>query len=409
MKNHEFLLSLRDKWLQQVLDSLTKDEDTRREFTDQLDDFFDLLVKAVENEDPGWLKPLIIEWVQSRTEADIDEKTSLHPIMSAIASQTQKVINAELESKDAVRVMESLMPVITYCYEEISFNESLLQMNKLSSELDMAKLELERIDKSKSDFISVAAHELKTPLTLIEGYASMLREKYTQGEQDQSSVALLKGIDIGTRRLGEIVSDMIDVSLIDNELLALNFQPTWINRLLDLLKKELSDSISERKQTLLIHKFEGTDEMTYADSERLYQVFYNVLTNAIKYTPDGGKITVDGRKLAGFIEVLISDTGIGVNSENKDKIFEKFGVLGNAALHSSGKLKFKGGGPGLGLPIVKGILEAHGGAIWVESEGHDEINYHGSTFHILIPVRDEPPDEKLIKAFPINPDGIEGK
>jgi signal transduction histidine kinase len=95
----------------------------------------------------------------------------------------------------------------------------------------------------------------------------------------------------------------------------------------------------------------------------------------------------------------VADTGIGIDPQDHARVFEKFGRLGNTALHSSGKTKFKGGGPGLGLPITKGILEAHGGAIWVESEGYDELQYPGATFRILIPLRSEPPDEKIARLF----------
>ena len=129
------------------------------------------------------------------------------------------------------------------------------------------------------------------------------------------------------------------------------------------------------------------------------QAIQNVISNAIKYTPDGGKITIDGRTLPGFIEVIVADTGIGISTENQSLIFEKFGQLGRVELHSSGKTKFKGGGPGLGLPIARGILEAHGGSIWVESDGHDEIKCPGSTFHILVPARTDTPDAEMKKLF----------
>jgi signal transduction histidine kinase len=139
--------------------------------------------------------------------------------------------------------------------------------------------------------------------------------------------------------------------------------------------------------------------MLFADGERLYQALRNVILNAIKFTPDGGQIVVDGRRLPGFNEITVADTGIGIDPEYHTLIFEKFGRLGRASLHSSGKTKFKGGGPGLGLPITKGIIEAHGGAIWVESEGYDEQRHPGTTFHILLPVRREPPDEKFAQLF----------
>jgi signal transduction histidine kinase len=188
---------------------------------------------------------------------------------------------------------------------------------------------------------------------------------------------------------------MIDVSLIDNNLLQLNFQPVWLNRILNLLYIELEPAARERNQTLRINDFPGAGELTFGDPERLMQVFRNVLTNAIKYTPDGGCITVNGRKLSGFFEVIVNDTGIGINPEDTNMIFEKFTRLGSISLHSSGKTKFKGGGPGLGLHIAKGIVESHGGAIWVESPGYDEEQMPGSTFHILLPQRTEPPDSRL--------------
>ncbi len=163
------------------------------------------------------------------------------------------------------------------------------------------------------------------------------------------------------------------------------------------------ESISSRRQVFELHPFPGSDQMIYADPQRLYQTFRNILSNAIKYTPDGGKIIVDGRVLPGFIETTICDSGIGISPEDQELIFEKFGQLGDVSLHSSGKVKFKGGGPGLGLPIARGIIEAHGGTIWVESEGHDEQKCLGSTFHILLPIRTEAPDQKYPKLFSVEP------
>jgi signal transduction histidine kinase len=268
----------------------------------------------------------------------------------------------------------------------------------VSNELQETQQKLEKLDRSKSNFISVAAHELKTPLTLIEGYSSMLSDLIPK-ETDSSPRVLLGGIHTGIHRLREIVDDMIDVSLIDNNLLSLNFQPVWVNRIIPLLLDELRPSIDDRKQIVEFKSFPGSEELIFADPERIYQAFKNVIINAIKFTPDEGHITIDGRILPGFIEVTITDTGIGISLEDQATIFEKFEQVGEISLHSSGKTKFKGGGPGLGLAITRGIIDAHGGAIWVESPGYDEEKCPGSIFHILLPLRSQSSDPKLAKLF----------
>jgi signal transduction histidine kinase len=166
-----------------------------------------------------------------------------------------------------------------------------------------------------------------------------------------------------------------------------------------VLQTELAPAITERRQKMDNRPFSGSADMTFGDPERLLQALRNVLSNAVKYTPDGGCITVDGRKLPGFIEVIVRDTGIGIDPEDQSIIFDKFTRLGNIAHHSSGKTKFKGGGPGLGLHIARGIIESHGGAIWVESPGYDEKNLPGSVFHVLIPHRLSPPDDKMSRLL----------
>ena len=126
------------------------------------------------------------------------------------------------------------------------------------------------------------------------------------------------------------------------------------------------------------------------DNDLLYKVFYHVIGNAIKYTPDGGQITIRGRKIEGStpgeIEIAVRDTGIGIDPENQELVFEKFYQTGEVLLHSSGKTKFKGGGPGLGLAIARGIVNAHRGRIWLESPGHDEEAYPGTTVFVRLPV-----------------------
>ncbi len=340
------------------------------------------------------------EWAASRTETELKGQISgLSAILDQITLQTYEIANENLKPEDGLAVIGAILPILMHACNYSAHNKSHLQIDHMSAELEKARDSMDRLDKNKSDFIAIAAHELKTPLTLIEGYSAMLKERLQPLDGVNQAEILLKGIDNGTRRLEEIIDDMIDVSMIDNDLLALNFQPVWINRLLDGVHREFKQIIHDRRLNLDVRSFAGSQEMIFGDEERLYQAFRNLVSNAIKYTPDGGSIIIDGRLLPGFIEILITDTGIGIALEDQERIFEKFGRLGSVSLHSSGKTKFKGGGPGLGLAISRGIIEAHGGTIWVESEGYDEIRCPGATFHLLLPLRKSPPDKKIARLF----------
>jgi signal transduction histidine kinase len=395
----DLLSQVRPVWISRVSHQLARGAVLRESFLAQLNRFYDAMVQAVATGDPSWMDPILNEWVEARTQTELSlNEASLYPILSEILQITQEVLKETIPS-EGLEIWGALLPIFSRAYEQSARREIEMRVVHVQRELQLAQYSMERLDRSKSDFISIAAHELKTPLTLIEGYAAMIRDMFPKNEQESMGPVLVKGIDNGTKRLREIIDDMIDVSLIDNNLLTLTFQPLWVNRLLATLREELKGIVSQRKQTLIIHDFEGCEEMTFGDSERIYQALRNLLTNAIKYTPDGGQVTVDGRKLPGFIEIIVEDTGIGIDPEDHAVIFEKFGRLGNVSLHSSGKTKFKGGGPGLGLPITKGLIEAHGGTIWVESDGYDEVKCPGTIFHVLLPLRKEPPDDKIAKLF----------
>jgi len=125
----------------------------------------------------------------------------------------------------------------------------------------------------------------------------------------------------------------------------------------------------------------------------LHQVFVNLIGNAVKYTPDGGRIDITARLLtvAGEqpvgVEVIVADSGVGINIEDQNRVFDKFYRTESPELHSTSKTRFMGGGPGLGLTIAKGIVDAHGGRIYVESKGYDPETCPGSHFHVLLPIR----------------------
>lgn len=401
MTNELVLLqTIRPIWTQRVLQSMARGAGLRDDLRDQMDQFFNLLEESVNTGDPAWLDTIIDIWATSLTQTDLEGKTSnLTRVMGELMINTFEICRETLDDSQSMALISVLMPCFSHVFEKAAQAEMKVKIAFLSNELSEVRQSLEKLDRSKSDFISVAAHELRTPLTLIEGYAAMLREALEARSISSPEGALITGIHNGTRRLRTIINDMIDVSLIDNNMLSLNYQPVWLNRLLAVLVGEVQATIKERRLDLNVANFEGSGELLYGDPERLLQLFRNVLTNAIKFTPDGGKILINGRKLPGFIEVIFHDSGIGIDQEDQATIFDKFSRLGDSALHSSGNTKFKGGGPGLGLHIAKGIVEAHNGAIWVESPGYDETALPGSIFHILLPVYQEPPDQKMARLF----------
>lgn len=400
MNAQDLFNRLHPTWIHRVGHSIARGADVRANFETQLEQLFGLMQQAIATGDPAWLDTILSEWTAAPTQTELEQGSeTISLLLRKIILVTDELAREALSKKEALDLSAAMLPIYLYLLDKAARLEMETRVVYLTKELDNLKQKLEHLDKTKSNFVSVAAHELKTPLTLIEGYASMMRDMIEQSGQSQFD-DLLIGLNKGVFRLHEIIDDMIDVSLIDNNLLSLQFQQTTTLHILTLLKNDLSEYILERSQKLEIRKFPGSQTWIYADVERLYQAMWNVLINAIKYTPDKGKISVDGRTLPGFIEILVKDTGIGISPEHQIAIFEKFGQLGLPNLHSSGKTKFKGGGPGLGLPITRGIIEAHGGAIWVESGGYDEVKCPGSTFHILLPIRSAATDPKLEILFP---------
>lgn len=305
-------------------------------------------------------------------------------------------------------LLSSLADQTAVALENARLVESLVRLNndfrQAIDALDQANRNLERLDRTKTDFISIASHELHSPLTLVDGYSQVLLEEPELTGNPQYA-RMLSGIHNGAQRLHEIVESMLDMAKIDTRELQLNLQPVCLGDLIDALYKQLEPALQERNQKFEAVSLDSLPDIQ-GDREALLKVFRHLLTNAIKYTPDGGKITVSGRAhcpgeeplVESGVELVISDTGIGIDPGMQEVIFTKFYQTGELALHSSGKTKFKGAGPGLGLAIAKGIVEAHSGRIWVESPEYDEIRCPGSQFYVFLPVHQ--PEKSGLQPVP---------
>lgn len=263
---------------------------------------------------------------------------------------------------------------------------------RLYSELAQAYEQLARLDRTKSDFIAVAAHELRTPLTVLLGFSQMLLKTPEMLKQPTAHEIIGKIYGSGVR-LQTIVNTMIDMARIDSQTLEIYREPLRIEEMLEKVVADMQPALTERELHLELKSAPDLPRLE-ADPDELQKVFKHLLTNAIKYTPNGGQIVVTTSVVpSGYrnlptpgLEIRVQDTGIGIDPEYQDLIFTKFYQTGKVALHSSGTTKFKGGGPGLGLAVSKGIVAAHGGCIWAESPGYDEETCPGSTFHVWLPL-----------------------
>ncbi len=283
-------------------------------------------------------------------------------------------------------------------YDELNrFNQMMERMvEQRVEELNRALSTLEKLDKNKSAFIQVAAHELRTPLTVIKGYLGMLRSESIV-QDHPSLLQAVDGVLQGTNRLHQIVNSMLDVARLENQVLTPHTDLLPIAPLLRLIQKDYQQELEARKIELKLDESISRLPPLQIDPELMQKALDNIIVNAIKYTPDGGTVSVSAasvtdEQLGPCEELRIQDTGIGIDPQNLDIIFEKLYQLGKVELHSSGRTSFKGGGPGLGLAIAAGIIKAHGGKVWAESPGYNEETCPGSTFIVRLPFPKDAPN-----------------
>lgn len=282
------------------------------------------------------------------------------------------------------------------------YAESERKVMEYTAEVARANRELARLEQVKTDFISIAAHELKTPLTLIQGYANILHDLLS----DERTTSLADGIRRGAERMNMIIEDMLDLSAIDTNRLSLFIEPVNLNKTIQLIMHQMEPILTQRRHTIQTVELDKLPTIE-ADTYRLHQVFAQLINNAIKYTPDGGQITIIGQTVEAnrgkpaSVRVIVKDTGVGIAPEDREKIFEKFYRVGSSDLHSTGQTKFMGAGPGLGLSIVKGLVEAHQGRIVAESPGFDMQNCPGSSLIVTLPIQAMPRAGLQVTRMPV--------
>lgn len=246
------------------------------------------------------------------------------------------------------------------------------KVKERTKELTKALEEIKIITKRKSDFVSAVSHELRTPLTSIKGYASLLSAGKL-GEVSTPVKERLEKINKHSDSLSQLINGLLDISRIESGKVEMKIEDINLKELLDTLADLLSPQFTE-KQIEFIQKLPRDLNTVPADKNQLRRVFINLISNALKFTPSRGKITVSAKKADATVQIDVEDTGTGIAKDSLNKIFEEFYREDNEVNQS---VK----GTGLGLSLVKYIIEAHKGKIWVNSK----LN-QGTTFSFTLPI-----------------------
>ncbi|MEW6516124.1 MAG: ATP-binding protein [candidate division FCPU426 bacterium] len=232
-------------------------------------------------------------------------------------------------------------------------------------ELSQQNLMLRSLNEMKDKFLTLVSHELRTPLTLIYGYLTILQRQSASFSDDQ--VGLLNIILKSSKQLIGIVNNIQTIAQADSGEFQLHLQDVWPRKLLADVLAEMKASSTERKLELRLE--EGAELEAFAgDLIRLHQSLAELVQNALRNTNDGGWVVIGAEDRDQHVVLWVKDNGIGIPEEEQGKVFEPFYEVADVSLHTSSNCRFGGGGIGIGLPLVKRVVEAHQGMVRLTSE-----------------------------------------
>ncbi|MGA2268589.1 MAG: ATP-binding protein [Bryobacteraceae bacterium] len=265
-----------------------------------------------------------------------------------------------------------------------TLNDTAENLQQTVAQLQREHAELEKVERMRKDFVINVSHELRTPLASIQGYTETLMDGAL--DDPDHNLRFLGIIRHNAERLARLTEDLLTLSRIEQKRQKFEFESHLVNKLLKDAVEQVRP-IAEKNDIRLEQEHAGEDATAWCDSEAVSQIFGNLLDNAIKYTPSGGRITVGARPAGRYMEVYVRDTGIGIPAEDLPRLFERFYRVDKARSRELG-------GTGLGLSIVKHLVAALHGTTRVESC----VN-QGSTFYFTLPV-----DETAAAREQLNPE-----
>lgn len=306
--------------------------------------------------------------------------------------------SGDIYSVQDIELLEILAPEAgvaiqnALAYEEIRrFNTTLeVEVAHATDDLRQANEKLTELDKLKDEFVSLASHELRTPLTSIRSYLWMALSGKGGSVTDKQKYYLDRAF-LSADRLIRLVNDMLNISRIESGRLAVQFSRSDVPRMIRDVIAEVQPKIDEQGLTLRIREPEHPLPDIIADTDKMKEVLINFIGNAIKFTPRGGVITVSSQLVDEFVRVSVTDTGLGFEEGESEKLFKKFSTLNSRGHVQSAQYQ----STGLGLYISKGIVSLHGGTV----EAHSDGAQRGAIFSFTLPVYTSQKREELQRKY----------
>ena len=252
-----------------------------------------------------------------------------------------------------------------------------IQNARLFREIEEKSKQIEAANRHKSEFLANMSHELRTPLNAIIGFSEVLGERMF-GELNEKQAEYTDDILTSGRHLLSLINEILDLSKVEAGRMELELATFDLPLAIENARTFVRERATKHSIKLDVTVDERLGDF-FGDERKIKQILLNLLSNAVKFTPEKGRIGINARQAEGSVEISVSDTGIGISTEDQAKIFEEFRQVGGDYAH-------KKEGTGLGLTLAKKFVELHGGRIWVQSEVGK-----GSTFSFTLPERASPP------------------
>ena len=377
--------SLSTQWLDDSIQRISPLSTLNGNLQDQLQDFYHLLINEPMESMDEPVRNLLTRWnndIASEHQDALSEML-LMKITNELYQATFSLCKTEMREKDAFAYFELVAPFLLRCLE-IAHDIEINSVSKAGANIQKGNEELSaRMSQMQSEFFQLTSETLVTPVTLIEGYATMIETQIdTLSEKNPELEMLIKGMKNGIGRLNNLVSEMSYMSLIDQKRLDISKQPITINQFLQKLDRDFQPTLNKRAIRLSF-QINNTDQMINIDVEKMLYALNILIHYMISTTPDEGSIEIITDTIQDKLQLQLLDNGIGLSSQQKSELFNKLKKKesSNQAIKKFSNIS------GNGLYIVRGIIQNHLGSVWVDSPIYDSLDQAGKRFNILLPIK----------------------